>query len=81
MTVIIDASETQGVSNMVTSEVPETDNMIKLVELNLGKWKPFAVVIIDINFKVWSQKGEITAEVFEYFKKFPISEMHPVVIR
>ena len=62
---------------MVAYEVPETGNMINLVELNLGNWKPFAVVIIDINYKVWGRKGEISSEVFEYFKKFPINEMRP----
>ncbi|WXG39467.1 MAG: hypothetical protein WED07_01310 [Candidatus Freyarchaeum deiterrae] len=61
---------------MVVYEVPETGNMIELVELNLGRWKPFVVAIIDINFKVWGQKGEISPEVFDYFKKFPLNEMH-----
>jgi hypothetical protein len=61
---------------MPASKAPKTGKMIELVELNLGKWKPFAVVIIDINYKVWNQKGEIAPEVFEYYKKFPLSEMH-----
>lgn len=62
---------------MVVSEVPDTSKMIELVVLNLGRWKPFAVVIIDINYKVWGQEGEIAPEVLDYFKKFPIKEMHP----
>lgn len=66
-----------GDKKMVEPEVPDISNMLKLVELNLGRWKPFAVLIVDINFKVWGQKGEIPTEALAYFKKFPIKEMHP----
>ncbi len=61
---------------MTTPETPNTGNMIEIVELNLGNWKPLAVVIIDINRKVWNQRGEIPPEVFDYYEKFPLAEMH-----
>jgi hypothetical protein len=61
---------------MSASKAPKTGRMIELVELNLGRWKPLAVAIIDINYKVWDQKGEIAPDIFEYYKKFPLSEMH-----
>ena len=50
--------------------------MTKLVELNLGRWKPEAVVIIDVNYKVWSEKGNFSRVLLDYYKKFPLSEMH-----
>ncbi|MEM2144145.1 MAG: hypothetical protein QW279_02200 [Candidatus Jordarchaeaceae archaeon] len=50
--------------------------LTKLVELNLGRWKPEAVVIIDVNYKVWSKKGRFSSNILDYYKKFPLSEMH-----
>nr|MDO8082097.1 hypothetical protein [Candidatus Freyarchaeota archaeon] len=61
---------------MASPETPITGKMIELVELNLGNWKPLAVVIFDINQKIWNQKGKILPEVFNYYKKFPLAEMH-----
>lgn len=50
--------------------------LTKLVELNLGRWKPEAVVIIDVNYKVWSEAGNFSRDILDYYKKFPLSEMH-----
>nr|MDO8079309.1 hypothetical protein [Candidatus Freyarchaeota archaeon] len=61
---------------MTASKGSKMSKMIQLVELNLGRWKMLTVAIIDINYKVWGQKGEILPEVFEYYKKFPLKEMH-----
>ncbi|MEM3526245.1 MAG: hypothetical protein QXV37_02420 [Candidatus Jordarchaeaceae archaeon] len=58
------------------SKANSLSRLTKLVELNLGKWKPEAVVIIDINYKVWSKKGPISRDLLDHYKKFPLSEMH-----
>ncbi|MEM2959611.1 MAG: hypothetical protein Q6366_003670 [Candidatus Freyarchaeota archaeon] len=52
------------------------NRMIELVELNLGTWKPQAMAIVDVNNKVWYEKGTVQREVLEYYQKFPLSEMH-----
>lgn len=52
------------------------DRMIEQVELNLGSWKPEALVIVDINYKVWKEKGKVPKGCIKYYKKFPLSEMH-----
>ncbi|MEM3586733.1 MAG: hypothetical protein QXO71_05350 [Candidatus Jordarchaeaceae archaeon] len=52
------------------------DHMIEQVELNLGSWKPEAVAIVDINYKVWGEKGKVPRNCIEYYKKFPLLEMH-----
>lgn len=52
------------------------ENIIELVERNLGRWKPNAVFILDVNFRIWSKKGEISDGILEYYRKFPFSEMH-----
>jgi hypothetical protein len=50
--------------------------MIEQVELNIGNWKPESLAIIDINYKVWGEKGNIPKKCLEYYKKFPLTEMH-----
>jgi hypothetical protein len=52
------------------------NKLTKLVELNMGRWKPEAVVIIDVNHKVWSEKGSFSRNLLNYYDKFPLSEMH-----
>ena len=52
------------------------NKLTKLVELNVGRWKPEAVVIIDVNHKVWSEKGSFSRNLLNYYDKFPLSEMH-----
>ncbi len=52
------------------------DELINLVETNLGKWKPLAVFIVDINFKIWGKKGEVSSEIVDFYRKFPFKEMH-----
>lgn len=55
---------------------PSVDSMIEQVELNIGSWKPEALAIIDINYKVWGEKGKLPKKCLEYYRKFPLSEMH-----
>ena len=38
------------------------DKLIERVELNVGNWKPLAVAIVDINYKVWREKVNIPRE-------------------
>lgn len=52
------------------------DRMIELVELNTGNWKPEAVAIVDVNYKVWRKKGDVPKKFIEYYRKFPLSEMN-----
>jgi hypothetical protein len=50
--------------------------MIEQVELNLGSWKPEALAIVDVNYKVWGEKGKVSKDYIEYYRKFPLSDMH-----
>nr|MDO8081388.1 hypothetical protein [Candidatus Freyarchaeota archaeon] len=52
------------------------NKLIELVELNIGSWKPEAIVIVDVNYKIWGEKGIILKEVLDYYRKFPLSDMH-----
>jgi hypothetical protein len=52
------------------------DELINLVETNMGSKKAKAIFIVDINFKIWGKKGEIPEEVLNYYQKFPLKEMH-----
>lgn len=54
----------------------DVDKLLSLVEVNLGRWKPLAIAIVDVNNKVWGKKGEIPAEFLEYYKSFPLRSMH-----
>ena len=56
---------------------PPLDNMMHLVELNLGNWKPRSIVVIDKDFKVWGLKGKILEEVVKLFKKYSFEELKP----
>ncbi|MEM2144144.1 MAG: hypothetical protein QW279_02195 [Candidatus Jordarchaeaceae archaeon] len=58
------------------SEASEVDTLIQLVELNVGNWKPLAVAIIDINLKIWGEKGKIPQEYLKYYENFPLKGMH-----
>jgi hypothetical protein len=57
------------------SEASNVDKLIDLVELNVGNWKPTAVAIVDVNYKVWGEKGSVPKSILSYYKKFPLSEM------
>nr|MDO8082423.1 hypothetical protein [Candidatus Freyarchaeota archaeon] len=57
------------------SEASNVERLIELVELNVGNWKPLAVAIIDVNYKIWGEKGSIPKDVLNYYKKFPLSGM------
>ncbi|MEM4446974.1 MAG: hypothetical protein QW461_06765 [Candidatus Jordarchaeales archaeon] len=59
----------------MSSEI-DTDKLVSLVETNIGRWKPLAVAIVDINNKIWGERGEIPAELLEYYKNFPLRDMH-----
>ena len=54
----------------------DVDALINLVEINLGRWKPLAVFIVDVNFKIWGKKGEMPEEILNFYSKFPFGEMH-----
>ncbi len=60
----------------LVSKAVDIDKLISLVELNVGRWKPSAVAIVDINNKVWGKKGEIPDDILEYYKGFPLKNMH-----
>ncbi|MGQ9721182.1 MAG: hypothetical protein ACUVXA_07665 [Candidatus Jordarchaeum sp.] len=55
---------------------PNMNQLIELVEVNLGSWKPEAVAIVDVNHKVWCKKGNVLGEFLDYYRKFPLSDMH-----
>jgi hypothetical protein len=52
------------------------DRLIELVERNVGSWKPLAVAIVDINYKIWGEKGNVSKQFLDYYEKFPLSGMH-----
>ncbi len=52
------------------------DKMVELVELNAGSWKPEALAIVDVNYKVWWKKGDVPEKFIEYYRKFPLSDMN-----
>ncbi|WXG41575.1 MAG: hypothetical protein WED07_12565 [Candidatus Freyarchaeum deiterrae] len=53
-----------------------TERLIELVELNTGSRKPLAVAIVDIEHRVWGEKGNVSKEFLDYYEKFPLSGMH-----
>lgn len=59
----------------MSSEI-DIDKLISLVETNVGRWRPLAVAIVDINNKIWGERGRIPAELLEYYKNFPLRDMH-----
>nr|MDO8083148.1 hypothetical protein [Candidatus Freyarchaeota archaeon] len=54
----------------------DIERLISLVEVNLGNWKARAILILDVNFKIWGKRGEISNEVLKFYRKFPFREMH-----
>jgi len=52
------------------------DKLVEIVEVNLGRWKPEAVAIVDVNHKVWCQKGNVSGEILDYYNRFPLLDMH-----
>jgi hypothetical protein len=57
------------------NEEINVDSLIELVELNVGDWKPLAVAIVDVNYKIWGEKGSVPKNILSYYKKFPLSNM------
>nr|MDO8082424.1 hypothetical protein [Candidatus Freyarchaeota archaeon] len=55
---------------------PSVDRMIELVELNIGRLKPEAVGIVDVKYVVLGEKGIFPMGTLDYYKKFPLSDMH-----
>ncbi|MEM2959411.1 MAG: hypothetical protein QW261_14020 [Candidatus Jordarchaeaceae archaeon] len=55
----------------------DLDALINLVEVNLGKWKPSAILVLDVNFKIWGKRGELPEKILDFYRKFPFQEMHP----
>jgi len=64
------------VGYVLLSEESEIGKLIELVELNVGNWKPLAVVIIDINYKIWGEKGSVPGEYLKYYETFPLKGLH-----
>jgi hypothetical protein len=58
------------------SKESEIGRLIDLVELNVGNWKPLAVAIVDVNYKVLGEKGSMPREFLNYYENFPISGLH-----
>jgi hypothetical protein len=58
------------------SKESEIGRLIDLVELNVGNWKPLAVAIVDVNYKVWGEKGNVPAEYLKYYETFPLKGLH-----
>jgi hypothetical protein len=54
----------------------DIERLINLVEVNLGNWKARAILIVDVNFKIWGKRGELDKEVLSFYSKFPFREMH-----
>jgi len=54
----------------------DDDQVFKIIEINLGKWKPQGIAILDVNFRVWGVKGEIPNNVINFYEKFSLSHMH-----
>jgi hypothetical protein len=44
--------------------------------MNLGSWKPSGIRIVDVNFKIWGEKGEFPDETLKHYRRFPLREMH-----
>ena len=55
---------------------PSLDRMIELVELNIGRLKPEAVGVVDVKYQVLGEKGSFPMGTLDYYKKFPLSDMH-----
>jgi len=51
------------------------EELLKLVEINVGRRKPRAICIVDSDFNLRAAKGEIEDDVLRMFRKFPLSEM------
>jgi hypothetical protein len=62
---------------VVMSEYVPIDKMINLIEINVGKWKPTAVVIIDETFRIWGLKGELPEEALNLFRKYILEDIKP----
>ncbi|MEM3587587.1 MAG: hypothetical protein QXO71_09730 [Candidatus Jordarchaeaceae archaeon] len=54
----------------------DIEKLINLIEANLGSWKARTILILDVNFKIWGKKGEVSTEVLNFYRKFPFREMH-----
>ncbi|MEM2135611.1 MAG: hypothetical protein QW261_14745 [Candidatus Jordarchaeaceae archaeon] len=60
----------------MAAEIP-IDEMIKLIEINLGNWKPVGVAIIDKNFRVWGMRGSLPQKVLDIFASQSLEEIKP----
>jgi hypothetical protein len=60
----------------MAADIP-IDEMIKLIEINVGNWKPVAVAIIDKNFKIWAMRGNMPQKILALFANQSLDEMRP----
>ncbi len=54
----------------------DVEELLKLVEINVGRWKPRTICIVDSDFNLRAAKGEIEDDMLNMFRKFLLSEMH-----
>ncbi|MBS7269977.1 MAG: hypothetical protein KIH10_14225 [Candidatus Freyarchaeota archaeon] len=60
----------------MAADIP-IDEMIKLIEINVGNWKPVAVAIIDKNFRIWGMRGNVPQKVLDLFANQSLEEIRP----
>lgn len=53
------------------------DRVFEKIEANLGNWKAQGIAILDVNLRVWGIKGEVSEDVFGFYEKFSLYDMHP----
>lgn len=53
------------------------DQIFETIEKNLGSWKAQGIALLDVNLKVWGIKGEVSKDVFRFYEKFSLYDMHP----
>jgi len=52
------------------------ENIVKIIEANVGKLAVEAIYVIDTSFKIWASKGEIKGDILGYYRKFPLATMN-----
>ena len=50
--------------------------VFETIDTNLGSWKAQGIAILDVNFKVWGVKGELSDDIFSFYEKFSLIDMH-----
>ncbi len=53
----------------------QMDEVINLIEINCGNWKPTSIAIIDRTFKIWGLKGEFPEKFVNLFENYSLDEL------